>query len=51
MAPASRLKPLLQRLIAAQAFAGMDVMIHDPSEFEVRLVQRQQVALKLPFAL
>ncbi|WP_248918144.1 homoserine kinase [Pseudomonas entomophila] len=41
----------LSRLIAAQAFAGMDVMIHDPSEFEVRLVQRQQVALKLPFAL
>ena len=41
----------LSRLIAAQAFAGMDVMIHDPSEFEVRLAQRQQVALKLPFAL
>ncbi|QXH35763.1 homoserine kinase [Pseudomonas muyukensis] len=41
----------LSRLIAAQAFAGMDVMIHDPSEFEIRLAQRQQVALKLPFAL
>jgi homoserine kinase type II len=41
----------LSRLIAAQAFAGMDVMIHDPREFEVRLAQRQQVALKLPFAL
>lgn len=41
----------LSRLIAAQAFAGMDVMIHDPSEFEVRLAHRQQVALGLPFAL
>lgn len=41
----------LSRLIAAQAFAGMDVMIHDPREFEVRLAQRQQVALHLPFAL
>lgn len=41
----------LSRLIAAESFAGMDVMIHDPSEFEVRLAQRQQVALKLPFAL
>ena len=41
----------LSRLIAARDFAGMDVTIHDPSEFEVRLVQRQQVALKLPFAL
>lgn len=27
----------LSRLIAAESFAGMDVMIHDPSEFEVRL--------------
>ncbi|HCP30345.1 MAG TPA: homoserine kinase, partial [Pseudomonas sp.] len=41
----------LSRLIAAESFAGMDVMIHDPSEFEVRLAQRQQVAVKLPFAL
>ncbi|MCO7519572.1 MULTISPECIES: homoserine kinase [unclassified Pseudomonas] len=41
----------LSRLIAAQAFAGMDVMIHDPREFEIRLAQRQQVALQLPFAL
>lgn len=41
----------LSRLIAAQAFAGMDVMIHDPREFEIRLEQRQQVALKLPLAL
>ncbi|WP_028695805.1 homoserine kinase [Pseudomonas cremoricolorata] len=41
----------LSRLIAAKSFAGMDVMIHDPSEFEVRLAQRQQVALHLPFAL
>ena len=41
----------LSRLIAAESFAGMDVMIHDPSEFEVRLAKRQQVELKLPFAL
>ena len=41
----------LSRLIAAESFAGMDVMIHDPGEFEVRLAQRQQVALHLPFAL
>lgn len=41
----------LSRLIAAREFAGMDVTIHDPREFEVRLAQRQQVALKLPFAL
>lgn len=41
----------LSRLIAAKSFAGMDVMIHDPREFEVRLAQRQQVTLNLPFAL
>ena len=41
----------LSRLSAAESFAGMDVMIHDPREFEVRLAQRQQVSLHLPFAL
>ncbi|WP_312931756.1 homoserine kinase [Pseudomonas sp.] len=41
----------LSRLIAAKSFAGMDVMIHDPRDFEVRLAQRQQITLKLPFAL
>nr|WP_314492796.1 homoserine kinase [uncultured Pseudomonas sp.] len=41
----------LSRLIAATSFAGRDVMIHDPREFEVRLAQRQQVTLTLPFAL
>ncbi|WP_438279802.1 homoserine kinase [Pseudomonas alabamensis] len=41
----------LSRLIAAESFAGMDVMIHDPAEFEVRLAQRQEVVVRLPFAL
>ena len=41
----------LSRLIAAEAFAGQDVLIHDPSEFERRLAQRQAVAIHLPFAL
>lgn len=41
----------LSRLIAAESFAGMDVMIHDPAEFEVRLAARQEVKLALPFAL
>jgi homoserine kinase type II len=41
----------LSRLIAAREFAGMDVTIHDPRDFEVRLAQRQQAALHLPFAL
>ena len=41
----------LSRLIAATAFAGQDVLIHDPAEFERRLAQRQQVKLQLPFAL
>ncbi|MDD0976559.1 homoserine kinase [Pseudomonas fontis] len=41
----------LSRLIAAESFAGMDVMIHDPAEFEVKLAARQQVAIVLPFAL
>ncbi|MET1079466.1 MAG: homoserine kinase [Pseudomonas sp.] len=40
----------LSRLIAAAAFAGQDVLIHDPGEFERRLAQRQQVGLQLPFA-
>jgi homoserine kinase type II len=38
----------LSRLIAAEAFAGQDVLIHDPAEFQRRLAQRQQVALLLP---
>ncbi|MFD2646027.1 homoserine kinase [Pseudomonas japonica] len=41
----------LSRLIAAESFAGMDVLIHDPAEFEVRLVARQNVEVMLPFAL
>ncbi|MHA6198195.1 homoserine kinase [Pseudomonas wadenswilerensis] len=41
----------LSRLIAAESFAGMDVLIHDPAEFEVRLAARQEVNLALPFAL
>ena len=41
----------LSRLIAAQSFAGRDVLIHDPAEFEHRLAQRQHVSLALPFAL
>jgi len=39
------------RLIAAETFAGQDVLIHDPREFQVRLAQRQQVKTPLPFAL
>jgi len=41
----------LSRLIAAQAFAGQDVLIHDPGEFETRLKKRQIVTLHLPLAL
>ncbi|WP_297832148.1 homoserine kinase [Pseudomonas sp.] len=41
----------LSRLIAAESFAGQDVLIHDPMEFQQRLVQRQQVHTPLPFAL
>ena len=41
----------LSRLIAAEQFAGQDVLIHDPQEFEQRLAQRQQVHTPLPFAL
>ena len=40
----------LSRLIAAESFAGQEVLIHDPAEFQRRLAQRQQVALALPFA-
>lgn len=41
----------LSRLIAAESFAGQDVLIHDPMEFQRRLAQRQQVSCSLPFAL
>lgn len=41
----------LSRLIAAESFAGQEVLIHDPDEFRQRLAQRQQVELALPFAL
>ncbi|HBX56776.1 homoserine kinase [Pseudomonas sp. UBA2684] len=40
----------LSRLIAAESFAGQEVLIHDPGEFQRRLAQRQQVELPLPFA-
>ncbi|MGE8358419.1 homoserine kinase [Pseudomonas sp.] len=40
----------LSRLIAAESFAGQEVLIHDPAEFQRRLAQRQQVDLPLPFA-
>ncbi|WP_426151031.1 homoserine kinase [Pseudomonas sp. DC3000-4b1] len=38
----------LSRLIAAQSFAGRDVLIHDPAEFEQRLSQRQVATVALP---
>ena len=41
----------LSRLIAAESFAGQDVLIHDPMEFQLRLAQRQKVSTPLPFAL
>ncbi|MGV8918994.1 MAG: homoserine kinase [Pseudomonas sp.] len=41
----------LSRLIAAESFAGQDVLIHDPMEFQMRLAQRQKVSTPLPFAL
>ena len=41
----------LSRLIAAESFAGQDVLIHDPMEFQQRLAQRQQIQTPLPFAL
>ena len=41
----------LSRLIAAESFAGQDVLIHDPMEFQQRLSQRQHVSTPLPFAL
>ena len=40
-----------QRLIAANAFAGQDVLIHDPNVFQLRLAQRQKMDVPLPFAL
>jgi homoserine kinase type II len=41
----------LSRLIAAETFAGQDVLIHDPAEFQIRLEQRQETHIPLPFAL
>jgi len=41
----------LSRLIAAESFAGQQVLIHDPDEFQRRLAQRQRVEIGLPFAL
>ena len=41
----------LSRLIAAESFAGQDVLIHDPDEFRKRLEQRQLTSITLPFAL
>ncbi|WP_268798647.1 homoserine kinase [Pseudomonas huanghezhanensis] len=41
----------LSRLIAAELFAGQDVLIHDPMEFQERLEQRQETHIPLPFAL
>ena len=41
----------LSRLIAAQTFAGQDVLIHDPAEFERLLAVHQNVSIQLPFAL
>ncbi|MFS2156512.1 homoserine kinase [Pseudomonas sp. Pseusp122] len=41
----------LSRLIAAESFAGQDVLIHDPAEFQTRLEHRQGVLIALPFAL
>jgi homoserine kinase type II len=41
----------ISRLIAAESFAGQDVLIHNPDEFRRRLAQRQHVQLSLPFAL
>ncbi|MGV8842201.1 MAG: homoserine kinase [Pseudomonas sp.] len=41
----------LSRLIAADSFAGQAVLIHDPSEFQRRLENRQQVEITLPLAL
>lgn len=41
----------ISRQIAAEAFAGRDVLIHDPKDFEIRLAQRQSIHIALPFAL
>jgi homoserine kinase type II len=40
----------LSRLIAVESFAGQEVLIHDPDEFQRRLAQRQHIELALPFA-
>ncbi|EPN18971.1 homoserine kinase, partial [Pseudomonas syringae pv. actinidiae ICMP 18804] len=34
-----------------ETFAGQDVLIHDPVEFEQRLAERQAPHIALPFAL
>jgi homoserine kinase type II len=41
----------LSRLIAAEAFAGQDVLIKDPAEFRQLLQARQGALPGLPFAL
>lgn len=41
----------LSRLIAAEAFAGQDVLIKDPEEYRRLLAARQTVNVGLPFAL
>lgn len=41
----------LSRLIAAEAFAGQDVLIKDPEEYRRLLQARQTVPVGLPFAL
>ncbi|CAD5107413.1 homoserine kinase [Zestomonas carbonaria] len=41
----------LSRLIAAEAFAGQDVLIKDPGEYRRMLEQRRRVNVPLPFAL
>jgi len=41
----------LSRLIAAEAFAGLDVLIHDPAVFQHRLAMRQTVRVGLPLSL
>lgn len=40
----------LSRLIAAQQQAGPEVLVKAPEEFRLRLAQRQQVDIALPFA-
>lgn len=41
----------LSRLIAAEAFAGQDVLIKDPGEYARMLERRRRVEVPLPFAL